>query len=700
MIIQSSQPSRPLGRSPLQTPLICLGLAALVFAVFGQTLGFEFTNYDDNKIVFENPHVRCGLNFENMYWALVAGTGSYKADIDYWRPLSLISHLADIQCFGIYAGWHHAVSVLFHAVSSVLLFLVLSSMTGAVWRSAMVAALFAIHPLHVESVAWIAERKDVLSGLFFILTLGAYTRYARRPSRPFPMASYLLVLFCSALAMMSKPMVVTMPCLLLLLDYWPLERTEKASWLRLIIEKVPLLIMSLGVAWVTTHAAGGVNSQLMELITLPWRLGMAVVAYATYLKQMLWPFALGALYPHPANALPIWSIWVSLATILFISMMVFWQRKRRYLCVGWLWYLGMLVPVIGIVQSGGQAHADRYTYLPLIGVFIMIVWTLEEWSEKSPQRRLFLAYASVAVVMIFTLLAARQTKVWRNSIFLWSHSLACGVESSLIHNNLGEALIASGKTEEGTPHILRALEINPNDSDAHSNLGEVFLMQGHIDQAIDEFHKGLAVDHVNTITLNALGEALMMQGKSEEATSEFREAIRLNPYHMKAIINLGDALFKLGDQSHATESFRKAITLDPANAAVIEQKWGRLLYQDGKRQDGISKLEHAYLLHPEKLGVVNDLSWMLATVPEESLRNGPRSLELALAVDRESGGKDPFFLDTLAAAYAENRNFKQALRTSRHALKLAESSENKELVKSLREEISLYEVGKPVRNPQ
>ena len=699
MINDGYQVRRSPVSSPFQIPLICVGLAALVFAVFSQSFAFDFVNYDDDKLISKNTHILQGLNLENLYWSLIAGTGSYKGSTDYWRPLSLISHLTDIHLFGLHSGWHHAVNVLLHATNSVILFLLLRSMTGAIWRSAMVAALFAIHPLHVESVAWIAERKDVLSGLFFLLTLGAYTRYARRPSRPFPMASYLLVLCCSALAMMSKPMVVTIPCVLLLLDYWPLERVGKVSWGRLVVEKSPLFLMSFGVAWLTSNADGGMNQQMMESIGLWWRLGMAIVAYATYLKQMVWPLGMVVFYPHPGTSLQLWSVFLSLAVLLMITTWVIKQRKRGSLFVGWFWYVGMLFPVIGLIQSGSQSHADRYTYLPLIGIFIMIVWALADFSQRSPRCQKAMALVGGIMLLVLMAFAARQTSVWRNSKTLWIHSIEAGVDHPMVQNNLGEAFLTEGNMIEALPHFQRAIEMNSNDITALLNLGGISLMQGKNEEAVARFRHCLEKDPQNAFAMNDLGEGLMSQGKKDEAISKFREALHLDPTHIKATINLGNVFQEQGDLIHATECFRNVLNLAP-NDVEVRQILGKIFYQTGKWADGIVELKKAYRIQPDNPQVANDLSWMLATAPDQSLRNGPQSLGLALAVDKVSAGKNPIFLDTLAAAYAENGKYAEALRIANHALELAETEGKKDLIKSMKEEITLYEAGKPVRDPR
>ena len=465
-------------------PLICLGLVLMVFAIYGQTLGLGFVNYDDDLFVTKNAHILGGLSWRSLKWAFGAGLSTQDQSTDYWRPISILSQMADVQLFGLWAGAHHAVNVLLHALNSALLFLILRAMTRAIWRSAFVAALFAIHPLHVESVAWIAERKDVLSGLFFLMTIGAYIRFARKP---FGCGNYLFVLLLSGLAMMSKPMVVTLPCVLLLLDYWPLQRTLRVRCSRLLFEKIPLFVMAFAIAWVTTLGSGGVNDGAMKDLPLQWRAENAVVAYATYLDQMAWPSSLAVFYPHLGRSLPSSSFWVSLGCLTCITLAVIWQRKRRYLTVGWLWYLGMLLPVIGIIQSGAQAHADRYTYLPLIGIFIMVVWLAGEWVGESRARNFKLGIVGTLWLGGLLFAAHQQASYWKDSITLWNHTISSTGENALAQGNLGVAYLDVGDEREAEKHLRDQLRIDPSSADSHYNLGFLAHRTGRLGEAIAEY---------------------------------------------------------------------------------------------------------------------------------------------------------------------------------------------------------------------
>ena len=642
-------------------PLICLGLIALVIVIYGQTLSHGFINYDDDIFVTRNAHVLGGLSWSNLKWAFEAGLSAQDQSTDYWRPISILSQMADVQLFGMHAGAHHAVNMLLHALNSALLFLFLRSMTGAIWRSAFVAALFAIHPLHVESVAWISERKDLLCGLFFLLTLGAYNRYA---SKPFGWGSYVLLGLLSALAMASKPMVVTLPCVLLLLDYWPLQRTLRVRWSRLFFEKTPLFVMAFAIAWVTTLGSGGVNDGAMKDLPLLWRVENAVVAYATYLYQMVWPSGLAVFYPHLGRSLPSSSFIVSLGCLTCITVAVIWQRKRRYLPVGWLWFLGTLVPVIGILQSGTQAHADRYTYLPSIGLFIMVVWLAGDWAGESRARNYKRGTFGVLWLGGLLVAAHQQTFYWRDSITLWNHTISSTGENALAQGNLGVAYLEDGDAREAEKHLREQFQIDPSSADSHYNLGYLAHQVGRTNEAVAEYHQALKIAPKHTFARLSLGFELFIQGHEEEAFGEF--------YHV-----------------YKPDTPRVEICLDLAEKLSNHQK----------DREAISVLEEALRKFPSNQLVQNNLAWLLSTNKNFSLRDGQRSLVLALKASAATGSKDPRILDTLSAAYAETGDFVKALETAQAGLKLAEASGNKELAFGLKKEIALYYEGKPFRQP-
>ena len=438
---------------------ICVFLAGITLMVFYPALGSQFINFDDNLYVYQNPEVISGLNLKSVGWAFTHTVA------DNWHPVTMLSHMLDCQLYGLDAGRHHLTSLLLHTAAVIGLFLVLRRLTGALWPSAFVAAVFAVHPLRVESVAWVSERKDVLSGLFFMLTLAAYGHYVRDPKS---IRRYLLVMLALALGLMSKPMLITTPFVLLLLDYWPLRRfvqpDSNPSWIprRLVVEKIPLLLLSIVFCAVTVLVQSN-TIKPMTAFPLTMRIDNALVSYAVYLGQMFYPLNLAVFYPYPADGPALWKILLALLTLAAVSTFAFrWRRKRPYFLVGWLWYLGMLVPVIGLVQVGEQARADRYTYLPQIGLYLMVAYGVAELFGGWRFRRLFLSGLSIFVVGALIFLARIQVSYWKDSQSLWTHALAVTSGNYYAENNLGNTLLRMGKVDEAisiskTPSNLRPL---------------------------------------------------------------------------------------------------------------------------------------------------------------------------------------------------------------------------------------------------
>ena len=510
-------------------PALCLVLVAMTFAVFGQTLTHEFIDFDDDDYAYNNHIVCQGITVKGLAWAF----GCHASN---WHPLTWLSHMLDCQLYGLHPGGHHLTNVLLHALTVMALFLVLREMTGALWRGAFVAAVFAIHPLRVESVAWVAERKDVLSGLFFVLTLGAYVRYTRRAS----LSRYGLVLLLFGLGLMSKPMLVTLPLVLLLLDYWPLQRMESSG--RLVLEKLPLLALG-AASCVATLVAQSRAIPAGESFSLVYRLGNASAAAVVYLRQMVWPAGLAAFYPYPHNGLP--SLEVALAGTLLagLSAVAYWQRQKQpWIIVGWLWYLVMLLPVAGIVQVGLQSHADRYTYLPQIGVYIALTWLVAEWGVN----RAALGIVMAAIVAVLMVCAEKQAAYWKDSETLWTHTIACTKRHEPAYCNLGAALIDQGRTEEGIAEYQHALQINPNYVIPQLYLGNALLQKGNVDAAIYHLSYALHIDPGDAQAHNSLARALLRKGNGEEAARDFQTALQLDPDLAQAHYNLGNILLQRG----------------------------------------------------------------------------------------------------------------------------------------------------------
>jgi protein O-mannosyl-transferase len=613
----------------------CIFLVAITWVVFGQTIGHQFVNYDDQNYVYENPKIISGLSITGLVWAFT------HVHAQNWHPLTTISHMLDCQMFGLRAGGHHFTNVVLHTIAVVLLFLVLRQMTGALWRSAFVAAMFAIHPLRVESVAWVAERKDVLSGVFFMLIIGAYLRYVRTPSG----GRYLAVAFLFALGLMTKPILVTVPFVLLLLDYWPLNRWPNRSagqskirsrWLgglsilpEVIVEKIPLLALSAG-SVVATLIAQKQAIGWIEQLPLRWRLNNAILSYILYAWQMVWPVKLAVFYPHPEDHLPLWEIVLALAALIAATGGAFALRKRHpYLVTGWLWYLIMLLPVIGVIQVGWQGRADRYTYLPQIGLYILIAWTIADLTASWRHQSEILGSAAVFVLGAFGSLAWIQTSYWRDSGTLWSHALAVTPQNDVAENNLGIISMQRGQLDEAIARFETAIRLRPDNAPAHQNLAKVLLQKGRVEDAIRHYRRFLELDPDQPETRNILGTLLLQLGRTSEALDQWQQTLVTDP------------------------------------------------------QNGNAK---------------NNLAWVFATHPEASVRNGPRAVDLGEQAARLAGGRNATVLRTLAAAYAESGRFSEAITTAEGGLQLAMSNGNASLAEELRNNILLYRAGTPLRD--
>jgi tetratricopeptide (TPR) repeat protein len=515
---------------------VCLFLVAITWLVFGQTLRHEFVNFDDDTYVFDNPQVARGLTTEGIVWAFTSFHGAN------WHPLTWLSHMLDCHFYGLKPGGHHLSNVVLHTATVILLFLVLGQMTGAFWRSAFVAAIFAIHPLRVESVAWVAERKDVLSGLFFVLTIGAYVRYARSA---WSASRYGLVLLLFAAGLMCKPMLVTLPVVLLLLDYWPLNRFAGARDgvvgvpRRLIVEKLPLLALAAASSVATILAQRG-TLQTLAGIPFSMRVANALTACVAYLRQMFWPVDLAVLYPFSDRGLAT-SGALSLVLLAAISVGVFFFRERRYLMTGWLWYLVMLGPVIGILQVGNQARADRYTYLPQIGLYLLVTWLAVDLCAGWRQRRLFLGSLALVILGATTVTARVQAAHWRDSILLWTGTIASTSENAIAYTNLAEAFFKKGKLDETIEQSRKALQIDPVQAVAHSAMGLAFLQRRQLDEAVVHLQRAVEIAPTSGNHTN-LAVALMQMGRIDEALAHYTAALEIDPNAADAQTNMAWAL--------------------------------------------------------------------------------------------------------------------------------------------------------------
>ncbi|MGB6281256.1 MAG: tetratricopeptide repeat protein, partial [Syntrophobacteria bacterium] len=595
--------------------LVYLLLIFVTLVVFHRLPTHDFINLDDNLLVYENPQVLAGLNKQGVIWAFT----QYHAE--YWHPVTWLSHMLDCQLFGLRPGLHHLTSLLFHLANCVLLLLILRKMTGALWRSAFVAALFAIHPLHVESVAWVAERKDVLSAFFWFLTIWAYARYAEQPG----LRRYLLVLLFFGLGLMSKPMVVTLPFVLLLLDYWPLGRIQlqnmrtvndfdipRSSLFRLVWEKIPLFALTVVTIIATVVVQDKVGAlKSLEAFPLQTRIANALVSYISYLAKMIWPHKLAVYYPHPGT-IPVWQAAGAGLLLIFVSVLVIKAAKNRpYLAVGWLWYLGTLVPVIGLVQVGSQAMADRYTYLSLIGLFIMIAWGIPELTRGWRYGRVVLRMAAGSLLAALMVCTWMQLRHWRNNETLFKHALNTTANNFLAHDSLGNTLAQQGKIGEAIDHYSAALRIKPDYMNSHTNLGIALLQRGDVEQAITHFSAVLRYQSDSPEAHNNLGLAVARQGYVDRAIDHYFTAIRLKPDYPQAHNNLGNDLASQGKFDQAISHYSEALRIKPEDAEA-HSNLANVLASQGRFKEAIDHYSQALQINPDNFEAHNNLGVVLA----------------------------------------------------------------------------------------
>jgi len=721
---------------------VYLALTLTTFAAFWQVRNCDFVNYDDTDYVTENQYVQAGLTRHSITWAFTT------AHAGNWHPLTWLSHILDWQLFGPDAGWHHLTNLLLHIANTLLLFAVLKRMTNALWRSAFVAALFALHPLHVESVAWVSERKDVLSTLFWILTMAAYLRYLERPR----ISRYLLTLLLFAMGLMAKPMLVTLPFALLLLDYWPLSRLQfgqaikgvnrrtrksqstpsqrKVSW-HLLWEKAPFFALS-AVSSIITFLVQQ-RSGAVKAASLTIRIANAFISYVKYIGKMVWPSRLAAFYPHLRDDLPMSQAALSTLLIVGITVCVIWQaRRRRWLAVGWLWYLGTLVPVIGFVQVGTQAMSDRYTYVPIIGLFIIIAWALPELIKPWRYKKIALAITAAAAIPAMMICTCRQVRHWRNSYTLFSHAVTVTKRNYVAHHGLGTALYKQGRYEDAISHYKQTLNIKPDHANAPGNIGLALLQLAEYDEAARQFREALRRNGELHKWHLGLAIVLQKQNKLDDAIMHFTRALQIKPDYTRACKHLADALFqknrfteavtqyqqvlqvlprdagthsdigvafvRLGRLQNAITYFTKALQLEP-DFADAHNNLGFVLVRQGKVDGAIRHFTEAMRLKPDWVGPMNNLAWLLATYKQAEFRNPKEAIRLAGRACELTNYENPALLDTLAVAYAAAGRFSDAVATAEKAIKLADSHGEKKLAQEIQNRLPLYKAGQPYIQP-
>lgn len=632
---------------------IAAALFAASWLIYGQTLKHDFVNFDDEVYVYQNPEITRGLTPASVAHAL---THPHARN---WHPLTTLSHMLDCQLFGLNAGGHHFTNVLLHSATAVALFAAVWQMTRGLWPSAFVAALFAVHPLRVESVAWVAERKDVLSALFFALTLLAYARYAHGKG------GYAWVIVLFALGLMSKPMLVTTPLILLLLDLWPLRRWQIGS--RSIVEKLPLFALA-GASCVATLIAQNGPGTLTPLPPA-WRLKNAIVTPLTYLVQMCWPVDLTAFYPYQAGGASLFETAGAALILIVVTSAAFYFRKSQpWILTGWCWYLIMLLPVIGIVQIGLQSHADRYTYLPQIGVYIAVTWTIASLVRS----RLLLASGAAVLLSLCSALAFRQTQFWRDSRTLWTHAAAVARDNEVAENNLGMLDAHDGRLDDAIRHYEQAIRIQTGRGAARYSL---------------------------TLALaeNNLATALARKGDSEQAVVHYMRAVELRPDYSDAFYNLGTLLLEQAKVDEAIDAFRNVIRLRredaPAHASL-----GDALHAKGADREARAEYEEALQLAPDAPWAIYSLAWLLATSSDANVRDGERAVEVAKRGLQSRAAEDPAMLRALAAAHATQGRFEEATAIAERALELAFARRDAASIHALQGDAELYRDRVPLRD--
>ncbi|MBK5101413.1 MAG: tetratricopeptide repeat protein [Desulfobacteraceae bacterium] len=602
--------------------LVGLLLIVAVLAVFAQVISHDFITFDDGAYITNNAHVKSGMTRGGLAWAFRSMEASN------WHPLTWLSHMLDCELYGLNPAGHHLTSLFFHIANTLLLFLVLRGTTARFWESAMVAALFALHPLHVESVAWISERKDVLSTFFWLLTVWAYAHYCQRPGR----GRFVAVFFSFTAGLMVKPMLVTLPFVLFLLDVWPLGRLKLSSdqsgeksappLTKLLWEKVPLLVLSAASSLITViaQAKGGA---LLTFETLPLKVRVinTFVSYVRYLERILWPHDLAIFYPHPGQSLPLWQGVAAALLLGVVSFLVVRQGSRRpFLLVGWLWFLGTLVPVIGIVQVGGQSMADRYTYIPAIGIFLMFVWGISELLAGVPHRKLLSACAGTAILLCLSVLTWVQVGHWHNTEALFRHAISVTSRNYVAHTNLGTGLTAKGRLDEAAAEFRKALKIWPSYQDAHNNLGVVLARQGLLKKAVFHYQEALNANPNHLLAHQNMAGALAEMGRLDEAVLHYSKAILINPESGENHNTMGVVLARLNKLDEAVSHLARAIELCP-DCPEPHNNLGRILTTQGKLEEAVRQFHTAIELRPGYAEAHNNLGLALFELGtfEESL---------------------------------------------------------------------------------
>ena len=655
-------------------------------------LGYEpmrhnsFVDYDDVDYITQNTQVLGGLTAEGFVWAFTETDRTAN-----WHPLTWLSHMLDVQLFGVNPLAHHSVNLLLHLANTLLLFWIFYRVTGAAWPSFFIAAVFALHPLHVESVAWASERKDVLSGLFWMLTILTYIFYAEKPG----ILRYLAVVLCFILGLMAKPMLVTLPFVLLLLDYWPLERfalkppIQMRPLGRLLAEKIPLFVLSAASCVVTfmvqQHAGAMRRGENYSLLT---RLSNAAAAYMGYIGKFFYPVKLAVLYPHPGNTLPLWQPLAAIATILVITVAVFILGiRKRYLLIGWLWYLGTLVPVIGLVQVGSQAMADRYTYLPIIGLCVMLAWGVRELVSKWKYGHVAVGVLISVTLAAMTLGTRHQAAFWKDTLSLYKHTLDVTENNFVIHGNYGNALREEGDLGAAVDHLETALRIRPDYVGAMNNLGMALRSQGKIEEAFTQWRKAIQLAPFHPQINANMGVNLTIQGRYDEAIPYLKTILQTNPDFPNICFILGEAYARKGDSVSACGYYMAELKNKPDNLSALHGL--ALSYaQQGRIKEAVDQWNRVLLLDPASVDTRLNLAFAMIQTGQYPAAAEYFKAALQLEPTR------PDIMSRLASSYAAMGNLALATSTAERALELAVEVGDMDMANQIQRQLDYYKSSK------
>ena len=707
------------------TLLICVALAAVVFAAFEGVRNNDFVTYDDDGYIIDNAAVQNGLNIKSIEWAF---TTWHKAN---WHPLTWVSHIIDCSVFGLNPGWHHLANVGFHIANAVLLFLILKRMTGAFWPSVFVAAVFGLHPLTVESVAWASQRKNVLSTFFALLTIAAYYRYTRKPNT----ARYLLVAVTFAAGLLAKPMLVTLPFVLILLDYWPIGRfdntTNRGRFWPAIADKLPLLFMS-AAASVMTYLAQANSAAVADTVMAPLalRFSNALVSYVRYIEKMFYLASLALLYPLDLNEPGLWlTIGCAAALLLATAVVILKRHGRGYLLMGWLWYLGTLVPVIGLVQVGSQAMADRYAYWPGIGIYIIIAWLAQDIAARFRPAKVIFCTAGIVALVILLAMTRVQVGYWKDSLSLYEHSAAVTKNNYVMHNNSGEIYRTSDHPDKAMEHFRRALEINPSYVKAYNNIGCLLGDNGLFAEAATAFEQAIAIEPGYIRARTNYGIVLAKQGLYDKAIEQFTVILLMVPDDSEALNNLwqtgikgnkpsevlkiitvlqqtspdnaelcyrAGVLYGMQQQTdEAIPQLEKAVKLNPDHAAA-RGALGRLLFQKGRFRESAAQYDISARLDPTNVETLYSYAMLLTHAPDPNIINPELATALAQEACRLTDYNQPDPLDILARVYASQKKWPEAINAAQQAIDAATRNGKNELAGQIKGRLELYQqAGEP-----